>query len=119
MPSDTGAPQTIPYMVDGDPLADVADIMRSLAERVERQLGQSGYVDITVTGASVGSQAVVFPVAFTAVPNVQVTSNNSLMLAAADAQATTGFTAWVRHINATTVTGPSTYRVYWRATPMD
>jgi hypothetical protein len=117
--TDTGAPQYLPYMVDGDPMSLVASRMQELAERVERQLGQSGHVDITVTGSSSGSQAVVFPIAFTAVPNIQVTSSQTFLLAAMENPTTTGFTAYVRHINATTITGPSVFRVYWHAIPSD
>jgi len=116
MPSDTGAPHTIPYMVDGDPLADVADIMRTLAERVEERLGQRGRVDVNVAAASVGSVVVVFPIAFAAPPIVQVTTQtNTLMLATVEAITATQMTVGVRHVNGTNVTG--TYNVGWLAVP--
>ena len=116
MPSDTGAPHTIPYMVDGDPLADVADIMRTLAERVEERLGQRGTVAVAVAAASLGSVVVTFPIAFAAAPIVQVTTqNNTLMLATVESITATQMTVGVRHINATNVTG--SYTVGWLALP--
>ena len=120
MPSTTPAPDSIPYMLDGDPLADVADIMASLAARVDRQLGIRGFVDITVTGAATANLPVVFPVGtFTSTPIIVVTSNNSAMLGAMQNPTAAGFDAYVRHINNTTITGPSVYRVYWHAMPSD
>lgn len=122
MPSDTGAPHSIPYMVDGDPLADVADIMRTLAERVDAlldqvdsELGQHGIETLTAAGVSVVTQTIVFPVPFAAPPHMQVTSNHNFMIGTVDTITATGCRLCVRHINATTITG--SFEVMWRAYP--
>lgn len=115
MPSNTGAPHEYPYMVDGDPLADVADIMQTLAQRVAELEGQRGVEPIPVAAAASGLVTITFPIPFAAVPHMQVTSDNTLMLGAVDTITTTGCRLAVRHVNNLNVTG--TYNVMWRAYP--
>lgn len=117
MPSDTGAPHEVPYMVDGDPLADVADIMRTLAERVEAITPVRGTATINLAAAASGSVAVVFPVTFATAPIVTATviRGNHFYIVSADAVTTAGMTLRVQHANSTSFT--TAVVVNWSAAP--
>lgn len=118
MPSTTPG-HDIPYMVDGDPLADVATIMQALAEQVEEQvpLVQSGTVSVPV-GASTAeaSAAVVFPKPFAAPPVVTVSqgqgTNAFYGAPRIDTPTTTGVNVYAAK---TSTSGSSTIKCYWIA----
>lgn len=72
MPSDT-ARHDFPYMVDSDPMADVATIMQTLAERIEAIVPVLYHTTLVVaSGSSFQSKAIVFPTAYAAAPSVLV-----------------------------------------------
>lgn len=72
MPSDT-ARHDYPFMVDGDPLADVATIMQTLAERIEAIVPVLYHTTVVVaSGSSFQSKSIVWPTAYAAAPSVVV-----------------------------------------------
>lgn len=119
MPSDTGAQHSIPYMVDGDPLADVADIMQSLAQRVETLLPINGTKVVAVAASSTGTAAVVFPVGrFSVAPHVMVAAQAGATpyIVSVSAITAAGCNVNVRHCDGTSATANVT--VGWTATPV-
>lgn len=117
MPSTTPG-HDIPYMVDGDPLADVATIMQALAEQVEAQvpLVQGGVVYVTV-GASTAeaSAAVVFPKPFSAAPVVTVSQGQGGIFynpPRIDTPTATGVNVYA---SKTGTSGSATIKCYWIA----
>lgn len=106
MPSQTNH-HDVPYMVDGDPLANVATIMQTLAERMEALLPISGRVTVTVTSSASGSAAVAFPAGkFPAGATIRVVcstviAGNTSYFAYQSSATNTGFTARVRHHDGT------------------
>ena len=114
--ANTGSPYLIPYMIDGDPLAVVAERMQELAERMEFLQGQRGIASPSLAGVSVGSVTVTFDVPFDVPPLVfATTQNNTLMLATVELVSETYCKNGVRHVKATSVSG--TYNVGWLALP--
>lgn len=69
MPGST-AKRAIPYMVDGDPLADVATIMQMLAERVDDVTAIYYTTVVVASGSTFQSKSIVWPSAFAAAPSV-------------------------------------------------
>lgn len=71
MPSST-ARNAVPYMVDGDPLADVATIMQTLAERLDDIISPYYTTVVVASGTTFQSKAIVWPAAFASAPSVLV-----------------------------------------------
>lgn len=117
MPSST-TDNAIPFMVDGDDLADVATIMQTLAERVDDLTPVRGTVVVTVSASASGSQAVAFPAGkFSAAPIVVtgVQAGATPYVASAASITATGFTANVRHAAGTS--SSTTVTVHYVAYP--
>lgn len=107
MPTTTPAPLSVPYMIEADPLADVAAIMQSLAERVDKLLPARGQATINLASAASGSVAVVFPAGkFTSAPNVQATviRGASFYVVSVTNVTKDGCTIYVQHANSTAFT---------------
>ena len=119
MPSST-ADNAFPYMVDGDPLADVASIMQTLAERVDKLTPLTGRATVSLAAAASGAQAIAFPVGkFATPPRVFCTieSGSTAYSAFVSGITTTAATVRVRHNDGTS--GTTSIDVQWVALDVD
>lgn len=119
MPSATPL-NALPYMIDADPLADVATIMQTLAERIEALTPVTGAASVSIAAAVSGAQAVTFPVGkFAAAPRVfcTVEGTNGAYTAFASGITTSGATIRARHVDGTSTT--VTLPVQWVAIGVD
>jgi hypothetical protein len=110
----------IPYMVDSDPLADVASIMQDLAERVEKLTPITGRATCTLVGAASGAANITFPAGkFATPPRVFTTieSGSTAYASYVSVTSATAATVRVRHVDGTAAS--TSIDVQWVAIDVD
>lgn len=89
--------------VDENGLPDLEVLLLDLAQQVETRLAQNwtqrGAVSISVSASAGASDVIVFPKAFAAAPNLQLTTRNSSFFATTGTPTTTQSGFSVRHVD--------------------
>lgn len=115
MPGST-ARRGLPYMVDTDPMADVAQSIEDLALALDKTI--RGTATITLAASASGSVAVTFPAGlFSAAPIVTATVIRAahFYIVSADSITSSGMTLRVQHANSTSFS--TSVVVHWTAGP--